>query len=135
MGKPSLIQQLRACAAAAKQFTGGLVLEAVESMTNALDEMESSKADKPAAVSFTIPKSGWASDSTADYPQYYDIAVSGVTAKDRADITVAPAGLKTAADCGLCPSSETLAGKIRLRAVSVPAKTISAVYWLEKGKE
>ena len=110
------------------------VTEKLKEITELITELDAVKSDKPEAVAFTIPDSGWASDSTAEYPQYYDLTVSGVTAADRADIAVAPAGFRTAADCGLCPSSETLEGKIRLRAVSVPAKTISAVYWLEKGK-
>ena len=111
------------------------VTEKLKEIAEQLTELDTDKCDRPAAVSFTIPASGWASDNTADYPQYYDLAVSGVTAADRADVAVAPAGFRTAADCGLCPSSETLEGKIRLRAVSVPAENISAVYWLEKGKE
>lgn len=93
------------------------------------------KQEKAAAVSFTIPVSGWQQDGTADYPYYYDLRVSGVTARDRADVAVAPAEIRTAADCGLCPGTETLEGKIRLRAASVPAKSIAAVYWLEQGKE
>ena len=99
-----------------------------------LTELDTGKANKLEAVSFTSPASGWASDRTAGYPYYYDLTVSGVTAADRADVAVTPAGFRTAADCGLCPSSETLEGKIRLRAVSIPAENISAVYWLEKGK-
>ncbi|MCM1236292.1 MAG: hypothetical protein NC489_39935 [Ruminococcus flavefaciens] len=85
------------------------------------------------ATSATIQKTGWKSDSTATYPNYYDIAVSGVTASDRASVDIAPAALSTAADCGLCPACETLAGVIRLRAVSVPAAAMAATYWVEKG--
>lgn len=85
------------------------------------------------ATSVTIPKTGWGSDSTATYPKYYDIAVSGVTASDRANVDIAPAALSTAAACGLCPTCETLAGKIRLRAVKVPAASMAATYWVEKG--
>jgi len=61
--------------------------------------------------------------------------VNGVTAHDRATITIAPASIGTAASCKLCPTNETLAGKIRVRSVSVPAKSIAAEYWIEQGKE
>jgi len=91
------------------------------------------KQDKRSAVAVTLPVSGWGSDSTADYPRYYDITVSGVTARDRANVDIAPAALGTAAACGLCPACETLAGKIRLRARTVPAAAIAAEYWIEKG--
>jgi len=85
------------------------------------------------AVSVTIPTSGWNSDSTATYPKYYDISVSGVTAKDRAKVDLSPASLKTAITCGMCPACETLADKIRIRAVSVPTASLTANYWVEKG--
>lgn len=90
---------------------------------------------KPSAASVTIPTTGWGSDSTAGYPAYYDITVAGVTVKDRANVTIAVGSLATAEACGMCPTNETLAGKIRIRAVSVPTAAISAEYWIEKGKE
>jgi len=80
----------------------------------------------------TIPTSGWSSDSTAGFPCYYDLAVRGVTADDRADVLIPAAGASAAAACGLCPATETLAGKIRLRAASAPTSAISAMYWISK---
>lgn len=93
------------------------------------------KADVPRATAVTIPVSGWSSDSTAGYPKYYDISVSGITANDRASITIAQASLAAAKACGMCPSNETLAGKIRIRAARVPTAAITAQYWIDKGKE
>lgn len=90
-------------------------------------------AKKPLSGSVTIPTTGWGSDSTADYPKYYDIAVTGVTASDRANVDIATASMSKAVACGLCQTCETLAGKIRVRAVSVPAAAITAQYWVEKG--
>ena len=90
-------------------------------------------AKAPLSGSVTVPKTGWGSDSTAVYPKYYDIAVSGVTASDRASVDVAPASMSAAVACGLCPVTETLAGKIRIRAASVPAAAMTANYWIEKG--
>ena len=96
-------------------------------------DLANGKADKGSGVSVTIPASGWGSDSTAMYSKYYDISVTEVTTKDRADVLVSPTGMATAVACGLCPVTETLAGKIRIRAVSVPSSTIAAQYWVEKG--
>lgn len=92
-------------------------------------------SEKPTALSVAIPVTGWSSDSDANYPKYYDIAVPGVTAADRAEVTIAPGSIGTAIDCGLCPTNETLAGKIRIRSASVPKAAISAEYWIENGKE
>lgn len=104
----------------------------VEEIEGVLDE----KQDKGTAVSFTAPVDGWASDDEkSGYPYHYDLAVSGVTAKDRADITVSPSCIEAAANCGLCPTSETLAGIIRLRAATRPTAAITAEYWLSGGKE
>lgn len=109
-----------------------------------LDDLETGKADKVSPVSFIIPAEGWASEEIdetgeeetgASYPYYIDIAVTGVTAKDRADVTISVDGMGTATSCGLCPTSETLDGKIRLRAVSVPDEAIPAEYCLHIGKE
>lgn len=90
---------------------------------------------KGAATPVTIPMTGWNSDNNANYPKYYDIAVTGLTANDRAEITIAPSSMGTAISCGLCPTNETLAGKIRVRSTSIPTAAIAAEYWIEDGKE
>lgn len=92
------------------------------------------KQDKPKGISCTIPATGWEKDETENYPNYYDMQVIGVTAKDRVEITLAPAGFDAAAECGLCPTCESLADKVRLRAASVPSADIAAEYWIEQGK-
>lgn len=95
---------------------------------------EYSDTSKPKTVSVTIQSSGWV-NSSGSYPKYYDIAVTGITAYDRADITIAPGSLDAAKSCGLCPTNETIAGKIRVRAVSVPSAVITAECLIEKGSE
>ena len=135
MGKSPIIEQLRASAIAAKNYAIGLVLQFAENTGKDLEAMEVRKADKPTAVSCTIPATGWKEDGTAGYPQYYDLPISGVTASDRAEVTLAPSGLETAAKCGMCQTCETMNGKIRLRAARVPEAAIAAEYWIEKGKE
>lgn len=64
---------------------------------NALEELNSEKANKPRYFNITIPVSGWLNDSH-DYPKYYDIALENVTEKDRVDIMIAPESMITALD-------------------------------------
>lgn len=136
MGKMTRIEHLKACAEAAKRFTNGLVAELAQTITDAMQEMENVKADKQDSVSITIPTTGWGIDEASEsYPNYCDITVAGVTAKDRVDIAIAPGSMDTAIDCGLCPTNETQAGKIRVWARTVPAGAISAEYRLSQGKE
>lgn len=60
-----------------RNFATSKVLEAAESMVSDLEEMDSVKANKPTAIPVTIPIAGWNKDSTAEYPNYYDIAAKG----------------------------------------------------------
>lgn len=135
MGKMTRIEHLKACAEAAKRFTNGLVAELAQTVTDAMQEMENVKADKQASASITIPTTGWGIETSDSYPNYCDIPVAGVTAKDRVDIAIAPGSMDTAIDCGLCPTNETQAGKIRVWARTVPAEAIAAEYRLSQGKE
>ena len=135
MNKITVFEHLRACAEAAKNYASGLVGELAQTVTEAIGELESVKAKKAAAVAITIPTTGWKSDSSGDYPHYYDIAAEGVTASDRAAITIAPGSLGTAKTCGLCATNETMAGIIRVRSTSIPAAEIAAEFWIEDGKE
>lgn len=92
-----------------------------------LAEAIDAKADTPTSISMTIPTTGWSQDNTAVYPYYYDFAVQGITADNRAEVTLAVSSLQAAADCGICPTNETIAGYIRLRAMSVPTASMVAV--------
>lgn len=132
--KNNILEQLRECAVQSKNYVLGSIGNIAGTVADALEAIDAAKADKTAAVPITIPVSGWASDNDANYPKYYDIPVTGVTAKDRAEITIARGSIDTAISCGLCPVNETIAGKIRIRSISVPGSAISAEYWLEKGK-
>lgn len=135
MSKITVFEHLKACAEEARDYAGGLVAKLAKTATEAIEELEQAKADKAQSVAITIPATGWTSDSGGDYPHYYDIAAEGVTANDRAAITIAPGSLGTAKTCGLCATNETMAGKIRVRAIQVPAEAISAEFWIEDGKE
>ena len=91
---------------------------------------------KGESIAVTIPTTGWVKDATyPKYPYCYDIAVSGITAKDRVGITIAPGSLANAVACEICPTNNTMANKIRLWTKTVPTAAISAEYWLDQGKE
>lgn len=135
MNKLIIIEYLKDSLEAMKAFANNLVGELTQITVKALEEMENNKADKPKATSISIPTTGWANDKSVGYPYYYDLTVTGVTAKDRVEITVAPSSLETAKACGLCPTNETLKNKIRIRSVSAPKAAITAEYWVETGKE
>ena len=94
----------------------------------ALDEMDGVKADKTEFVSFSIPATGWKTDSSVPgYKNYIDIAISGLTAADYVAVDVAPASSAVARAANFV-APESRAGVLRLRAASVPTATISAQY-------
>ena len=136
LAKYSLLGHLKNGLEAAKAYALSKVNEHTVAVVAALKEMEAAKADKYSATTATISTSGWVNNtSVAAYPYYYDISVSGVTTNDRADIVIAQTSLATAKACGLCATSETLAGKIRIRAAKTPTTSISVQYTVVKGKE
>lgn len=89
-------------------------------------------ANKSTSGTVTIPTTGWSFDSTTGFPYYYDIAVTGVLATDRADLNIAIDSAVTAVQCGLCQQTSTIAGKIRVRSANIPKAAISADYWILK---
>ncbi len=136
-GFTALCNHIKAIRATAEQ-SGSAVAALAESTAASLEEVNGlfdTKQDKPSALSITIPVSGWQKGESTDYPYTLDISVNGITAKDRAEITLAPSSLETALDCGLCPVNESMSGKIRIRSIAVPGKEMAAEIWIEKGKE
>lgn len=135
MGKLPFIVQLRDCVTAAKNYTVGLFGAAFSAIT----EMEDTKADKGTCVPVTVKTSGWklleSQEEPGAYPYFYDLKVDGVTALDRASISIAVGSLAEAALCGLCPTCETGNGTIRLWSAETPGKDIKAEYWIEQGTE
>lgn len=106
----------------AMEETQGRIAAVASAAAEAIEELI------PESVSMTIPTTGWSTDSeNTVYPKYYDFAVSGITANNRADVIISISSMKTASDCGLCPTNETIAGYIRLRAMNVPSAAITAV--------
>ena len=131
MKKTTTTEQLKAAMLQVKD----VMAQVAQAAAQDLAALKESKADKLTGVSIVIPAEGWEQDNTAGDPRYCDIAVTGVTARDRVCMNLAPSALTIAAACGLCPVCETLNGKIRLRAVSIPTAAMTANYWIEAGKE
>lgn len=131
----TLTSQIKTALQKAKSYTASHISELAQATTELFEEVDAVKLDKPQAVAVSIPATGWQTDEAEDaaYPLYCDISVSGLTSVDIADVRIAPDSQPAAIACGLCATSETLAGVIRLRAVSAPAEALSAEYVITKG--
>ena len=115
--KLTTLSQLRAVSQTSKDRAA----QVADTAAAALDEMDEVKADKTEFVSFSIPATGWKTDSSVPgYTNYIDIAISGLTAVVPASSAVARAANFVA--------TESRAGILRLRAASVPTAAISAQY-------
>lgn len=122
--KLTTLSQLRAVSQKSKDRAA----QVADAAAAALDEMDGVKADKTEFVSFSIPATGWKTDSSVPgYTNYIDIAISGLTAADYVAVDVAPAS-STVARAANFVTNESRAGILRLRAASVPTATISAQY-------
>lgn len=118
---------------------GSAVTQLSQAMRQGFQEIEDVINDFPVATAFSIPAtaSSWTLDSeeTTAYKYYHDVTVEDVTTHDVAIVTISRDSIGSARLCGLCPQNETLAGKIRLRAKSVPTSSIAAEYYVCPGKE
>ncbi len=135
MKKTTTFEQFRQLAESSKRFANGLNGELAQAVAEAVVELESLKSDKPKSAAVTIPTTGWSSDNTVVYPYFYDIQSADVTANDIAEITVLPDSLAAASECGICPTNQTLSGKIRIRSAKIPNNQIQAEYVIYRGKE
>ena len=74
----------------------------------------------------TIPTTGWVAAAPAedDFPYYLEMEYDGVLESHNAEVTVDRGSLATALACGLCPTGETMAGKLKFWARSVPTQAI-----------
>ena len=131
----TLTSQIKTALQKAKSYTASHISELAQATTELFEEVDAVKLDKPQAVAVSIPATGWQTDEAegAAYPLYCDISVSGLTPVDIADVRIAPGSQPAAIACGLCATSETLAGAIRLRAVSAPTEALAAEYVITKG--
>lgn len=122
--KLTTLSQLRAVSQKSKDRAA----QVADAAADALDEMDGVKADKTEFVSFSIPATGWKTDSSVPgYTNYIDIEISGLTAADYVAVDVAPASSVVARAANFV-ATESRAGILRLRAASVPTAAISAQY-------
>lgn len=122
--KLTTLSQLRAVSQKSKDRAA----QVADTAAAALDEMDEVKADKTEFVSFSIPATGWKTDSSVPgYTNYIDIAISGLTAADYVAVDVVPASSAVARAANFV-AMESRAGILRLRAASVPTAAISAQY-------
>ena len=131
----TLTSQIKTALQKAKSYTASHISELAQATTELFEEVDAVKLDKPQAVAVSSPATGWQTDEAEDtaYPLYCDISASGLTPVDIADVRIAPGSQPAAIACGLCATSETLAGVIRLRAVSAPTEALAAEYVITKG--
>ena len=124
--KLTAFQQVKKWLNGTKTYVSGKVVELATAIVEAIEEIESKKADKPRYIkNITISTSGWQSDSHS-YPKYYDISIDGITENDRADLMIQPESLATAINCGFYYRTETFANKVRVRAMTIPTETMYA---------
>lgn len=122
--KLTTLSQLRAVSQKSKDRAA----QVADAAAAALDEMDGVKADKTEFVSFSIPATGWKTDSSVPgYTNYIDIEISGLTAADYVAVDVAPASSVVARAANFV-ATESRAGILRLRAASVPTAALSAQY-------
>ena len=122
--KLTTLSQLRAVSQKSKDRAA----QVADAAAAALDEMDGVKADKTEFVSFSIPATGWKTDSSVPgYTNYIDIAISGLTAADYVAVDVVPAS-RAGARAASVVATDSGAGMLRLRAASVPTAAISAQY-------
>lgn len=93
-----------------------------------LIKLLNSRAAGAAKIDITIPASGWIKDTDTNgaYAYCRDIASTDITEDMIPQLTVYPRSLNGAADCGLCPTSRTLPGLLRVYAKSIPNADIIA---------
>ena len=86
-------------------------------------------AEKINLVSITIPTTEWNQDSNPAYPNYIDIAATGITESDCVALVIAPDSNVSAKKCYFT-STESLPNYLRIRARNIPTEPIKAFYYI-----
>lgn len=86
-------------------------------------------AEKINLVSITIPTTGWSQDNNSAYPNYIDIAATGITGSDCVALVIAPDSNVVAKKCYFT-STESLPDYLRVRARNIPTEPIKAFYYI-----
>ena len=115
-----------------------IVFQIGHAFQETMSEIEEAINDFPVASSITVSAEGWQevtpTNSMGDYDYYYDISNSEIDNSDLPIVTVSPADIATTAECGLCPTCESLNGAIRLYAKTQPEDDIRVSCWVIKGQ-
>lgn len=131
--KITTITHLEELANKSKSYTGELVADVASAVADVVAEVDAIKADKPEAVAFAINITDWFSSGITDFPYGIDIEITDLSADDIVTVTIKPASLSTAEECGLCPTCDTYDGGFTLYAAAVPSAEIAAEYYITKG--
>lgn len=101
-----------------------------DAVSSALEAAEAAQAAAEGAAAetydITILASGWVSDSTySGYGYRYAYALSGVTDKSIASVTLDANSVKVAAEAGMLSACETVAGYVYFYSAKVPASNLT----------
>lgn len=134
VGVPALCGHVKSIKITAEAAAAG-VLQLSDALNQSVTEIEAALNDLPSAASITILPTDWTQDTTIDspYQYYYDIIDAAVNSTDLPIVSVAPNSLDTAAACELCPTCESLTGRIRLYSKSAPSASIVVECWVIRG--
>lgn len=106
-------------------------LEAIATTAaEAIEEVCNNKADAPVWVSATLAVNSWVNNTdtavkNAGYNFMCDTTVPGVTVYDSAESIISPESVIATADCGMCPTTEVMNGKVRFYAINMPTANIT----------
>lgn len=134
VGVSALCGHVRSIKQTANAAANG-VLQLSDALNQSITEIEAVLNDILSTASITILPTDWTQNTTiaSAYQYYYDIINAEVTAADLPIVSVAPNSLETTAACELCPTCESMAGKVRLYSKSRPENNIVINCWVVKG--
>lgn len=86
--------------------------------------------DATAVLEITVPKDGWTDNAEGGPGLRVDIPISGVTDAMQPHLSIHPAYLGAAENCGFSTASRTLDGALRVYAQAAPAEEMTATLTL-----
>lgn len=98
-----------------------------ETVTQAVTELDQSKADAIVKRSFVLEISGWTEDRNGSekYPYKYSFALSGANTRTRVDAVLSEGSEDVAAACKMSRRTETSDGSVTFRSGTMPSGAIS----------
>ena len=104
--------------------------DVIDSTLKSISDNVNTKTNKAVTGTITLDVSKWAAlgEAVGEYNYKYDLALSGITAKDVFNGSVSLATEEVAQDCGLAQYTETSTNKVTLYAKDLPASNIVINY-------